>query len=198
MLDLGANVDSPAYLLMQFAVMGSILVKYLEDKPRPSIGLLNIGVEDIKGNEIVKEANRLMRNSKLNFMGYVEGDAIYTGDVDVIVCDGFDGNVSLKTSEGLSQFITRLMRQEFNSNILTRVAGLAAIPVINRFRRRIDYRRYNGAAFVGLNGIVIKSHGGADVLAFHQAVSEAVQQVQHQVPENIRTELAMLMQRAPA
>jgi glycerol-3-phosphate acyltransferase PlsX len=198
MLDLGANVDSPGYLLMQFAVMGSILVKYLENKPRPSIGLLNIGVEDIKGNEIVKEANRLMRNSNLNFKGYVEGDAIYTGDVDVIVCDGFDGNVSLKTSEGLAQFIARLMREEFNSNILTRIAGLMAIPVINRFRKRIDHRRYNGAALVGLNGIVIKSHGGADVFAFRQAIIEAIQQVQHQVPENIRAELALLMQKAPA
>ncbi|MGA8259207.1 MAG: phosphate acyltransferase PlsX [Arenicellales bacterium] len=198
MLDLGANVDSPAYLLMQFAVMGSILVKYLENKPRPSIGLLNIGVEDIKGNEIVKEANRLMRDSNLNFKGYVEGDAIYTGDVDVIVCDGFDGNVSLKTSEGMAQFIARQVREEFNSNILTRIAGLMAIPVINRFRKRIDHRRYNGAAFVGLNGIVIKSHGGADVLAFSQAIIEAIQQVQHQVPENIRAELALLMQKAPA
>lgn len=198
MLDLGANVDSPARLLLQFAVMGSILVKYLEDKPSPSVGLLNIGVEDIKGNEIVKEANRLIRDSNINFKGYVEGDAIYTGDVDVIVCDGFDGNVSLKTSEGLSQFITQLMREEFNSNILTRLAGLFAIPVINRFRRRIDHRRYNGAAFVGLNGIVIKSHGGADVLAFRQAISEAVQQVRHQVPDYIRAELADLMQGAPA
>jgi len=198
MLDLGANVDSPAYLLLQFAVMGSILVKYLEDNPSPSVGLLNIGVEDIKGNEIIKEANRLMRQSNINFQGYVEGDAIYTGDVDVIVCDGFDGNVSLKTSEGLAQFIGRLMREEFNSNILTRIAGLFAIPVINRFRKRIDHRRYNGAAFVGLNGIVIKSHGGADALAFRQAINEAVQQVRHQVPDNIRTELASLMQRTSA
>lgn len=198
MLDLGANVDSPAYLLMQFAVMGSILVKYLENKPEPSVGLLNIGVEDIKGNEIVKEASRLMKDSNLNFKGFVEGDAIYTGDVDVIVCDGFDGNVSLKTSEGLAQFIGQLMREEFNSNILTRIAGLMAIPVINRFRKRIDHRRYNGAAFVGLNGIVIKSHGGADVLAFRQAISEAMQQVKHQVPENIRAELSQLMQGAPA
>lgn len=198
MLDLGANVDSPAYLLLQFAVMGSILVKYLEDNPSPSVGLLNIGVEDIKGNEIVKEANRLMRNSNINFKGYVEGDAIYTGDVDVIVCDGFDGNVSLKTSEGLAQFITQLMREEFNSNMLTRIAGLFAVPVINRFRKRIDHRRYNGAVFVGLNGIVIKSHGSADALAFRQAINEAVQQVRHQVPDNIRTELSDLMQGARA
>jgi glycerol-3-phosphate acyltransferase PlsX len=198
MLDLGANVDSPAYLLLQFAVMGSILVKNLENKPEPSVGLLNIGVEDIKGNEIVKEANRLMRDSNLNFRGYVEGDAIYTGDVDVIVCDGFDGNVSLKTSEGLAQFIAQQMREEFNSNLLTRLAGLAAIPVINRFRKRIDHRRYNGAAFVGLNGIVIKSHGSADTLAFDQAIAEAVQQVRNQVPQNIRAELANLMRGAPA
>lgn len=196
MLDLGANVDSPAYLLLQFAVMGSILVKYLENNPAPSVGLLNIGVEDIKGNEVVKEASKLMRASNLNFKGYVEGDAIYTGDVDVIVCDGFDGNVSLKTSEGLAQFITQLMRESFHSNLLTRIAGLMAIPVIQRFRKRIDHRRYNGAAFVGLNGIVIKSHGSADVFAFNQAIAEAVQQVEHQVPENIRSELADLMQGA--
>lgn len=194
MLDLGANVDSPAYLLLQFAVMGSILVKYVDSNPSPSVGLLNIGVEDIKGNEVVKEASKLMRASNLNFQGYIEGDAIYTGDVDVIVCDGFDGNVSLKTSEGLAQFITQLMRKEFDSNLLTRMAGLIAIPVINRFRRRIDHRHYNGAAFVGLNGIVIKSHGSADVLAFRQAINEAVQQVRNQVPENIRVELADLMQ----
>jgi phosphate acyltransferase len=198
MLDLGANVDSPAYLLLQFALMGSILVKYLEDKPSPSVGLLNIGVEDIKGNETIKEANKLIRASNINFKGYVEGDAIYTGEVDVIVCDGFDGNVSLKTSEGLAQFITQLMREEFNANILTRLAGLCAIPVIKRFRRRIDHRRYNGAVFVGLNGIVIKSHGSADVLAFHQAISEAIQQSRHQVPDNIRAELAELMQGASA
>ena len=194
MLDLGANVDSPAYLLLQFAVMGSILVKYLENNPAPSVGLLNIGVEDIKGNEVVKEASKLMRASNLNFKGYVEGDAIYTGDVDVIVCDGFDGNVSLKTSEGLAQFITQLMRESFHSNLLSRIAGVMAIPVIKRFRKRIDHRRYNGAAFVGLNGIVIKSHGSADVFAFNQAITEAVQQVEHQVPENIRSELADLMQ----
>jgi len=193
MLDLGANVDSPPYLLLQFAVMGSILVKYLENNPSPSVGLLNIGVEDIKGNEVVKEASRLMRDSNINFQGYVEGDAIYTGDVDVIVCDGFDGNVSLKTSEGLAQFIALQMREEFNANILTKLAGLVAIPVIKRFRRRIDHRRYNGAAFVGLNGVVIKSHGSADILAFDQAVSEAVMQARNQVPQNIRAELANLM-----
>jgi len=198
MLDLGANVDSPAHLLLQFAVMGSILVKYLEDNPRPSVGLLNIGVEDIKGNETVKEANALMRASNLNFRGYVEGDAIYTGDVDVIVCDGFDGNVSLKTSEGLAQFITQMMREEFNSNLLTKLAGLMTIPVMNRFRRRIDHRRYNGAAFVGLSGIVIKSHGSADVLAFTQAITEAMNQVRNQVPANIRAELADLMQGSAA
>lgn len=198
MLDLGANVDSPARLLLQFAVMGSILVKYLDNNPSPSVGLLNIGVEDIKGNEIVKEASHLMRDSKINFAGYVEGDAIYTGDVDVIVCDGFDGNVSLKTSEGLAQFITRQMRAEFSASVLARLAGLFAIPVINRLRKRIDPRRHNGAAFVGLNGIVIKSHGSADVLAFHRAINEAVQQVHHQVPDNIRSELSHFIQVAPA
>lgn len=194
MLDLGANVDSPPYLLMQFAVMGSTLVKYLENKSHPLVGLLNIGVEDIKGNEVVKQAAELMRNSNLNFKGYVEGDAIYTGDVDVIVCDGFDGNVSLKTSEGLAQFINTLMKTEFKSTVFTRLAGLIALPIIHRFRKRIDHRRYNGAALLGLNGIVIKSHGSADKLAFRQAILEATRQAKHKVPDYISRELSDLTQ----
>ena len=194
MLDLGANVDSPPELLLQFAVMGSIVVKYLENKPRPSVGLLNIGVEDIKGNEVVKQAAELMTRSNLNYQGYVEGDAIYTGDVDVIVCDGFDGNVALKTSEGLAQMIGSLMREEFSRNVLTRVSGLLAMPIIKAFRERIDHRQYNGASFVGLNGIVIKSHGGADAVAFRQAIREGVNEVKQRVPKHISEELADMMQ----
>ena len=196
MLDLGANVDSPAELLLQFAVMGSIVVKYLENKPRPSVGLLNIGVEDIKGNEVVTQEAEMMTRSNLNYQGYVEGDAIYTGDVDVIVCDGFDGNVALKTSEGLAQMIASLMREEFGRNVLTRLSGLLAMPIIRAFRDRIDHRQYNGASFVGLNGIVIKSHGGADAIAFRQAIKEGVNEVKQHVPEHISEELSDMM-RAP-
>jgi len=193
MLDLGANVDSPPNLLLQFAVMGSILVKYLENKPNPSVGLLNIGVEDIKGNDVVKRAAELMRSSNLNYKGFVEGDAIYTGDVDVIVCDGFDGNVALKTSEGLAQMIAHIMHEEFHRNPLTRVAGLLALPVMKAFQRRVDHRLYNGATLIGLNGIVVKSHGGADPLAFRQAILVAVSEVKQRVPEHISEELVSMI-----
>ncbi len=193
MLDLGANVDSPPELLLQFAVMGSILVKYLENKPNPSVGLLNIGVEDIKGNDVVKRAAELMRDSQINYQGFVEGDAIYTGNMDVIVCDGFDGNVALKTSEGLAQMIAHIMNQEFRRNPLTRLAGLLALPVMKAFRRRVDHRRYNGATLVGLRGVVIKSHGSADSLAFRQAILVAVTETKKRVPEHISEELETLI-----
>lgn len=196
MLDLGANVDSPPELLLQFAVMGSILVKYVENKPDPSIGLLNIGVEDIKGNNIVKRAAELIRQSSLNYQGFVEGDAIYTGDVDVIVCDGFDGNVALKTSEGLAQMISDFMREEYRRNMLTRVAGLISLPVMKSLRKRVDYRRYNGATLLGLRSTVIKSHGSADVLAFRQAIWEAVTEVKSNIPTHIREELTGMMKAA--
>ncbi len=196
MLDLGANVDSPPELLLQFAVMGSILVKYVEHKSDPSIGLLNIGVEDIKGNEIVKRAAELMRQSSLNYKGFVEGDAIYTGDVDVIVCDGFDGNVALKTSEGLAQMITHFMREEYRRNLLTRLAGLISLPVLKALRKRVDHRRYNGATLVGLRGTVIKSHGSADPFAFRQAILEAFTEVKNKVPKHISEELTDMMKAA--
>jgi len=194
MLDLGANVDSPPELLLQFAVMGSILVKYVEGKPNPSVALLNIGVEDIKGNDVIKQAAALIRRSNLNFVGFVEGDAIYTGDVDLIVCDGFDGNVALKTSEGLTQLISKLVRDEFHRNFYTKLAGFMALPVMKGFRRRIDHRRYNGATFVGLNGTVVKSPGGADVFAFRYAILEAVTEVKKQVPRHIRDELTEMIE----
>ncbi len=196
MLDLGANVDSPPELLLQFAVMGSILVKYVENKPNPRIGLLNIGVEDIKGNDIVKRAAELMRNSSLNYQGFVEGDAIYTGDVDVIVCDGFDGNVALKTSEGLAQMISHFTREEYGRNLLTRLAGLISLPVMKSLRKRVDHRRYNGATLVGLRSTVIKSHGSADTLAFRHAILEAFTEVKNKVPVHIREELTDMMQAA--
>ncbi|MHB8533966.1 MAG: phosphate acyltransferase PlsX [Sulfuricaulis sp.] len=191
-LDLGANVDCSPEQLVQFAIMGSILVSAVENKPRPRVGLLNIGEEDIKGNETVKKANELLRVSALNYAGFVEGDEIYTGDMDVIVCDGFVGNVMLKTSEGLAHMMTHYMRQEFQRNIFTRLSALIAMPVLRAFRKRLDPRRYNGASLIGLNGIVIKSHGGADKLAFEHAILEALAEVKNNVPERIGRELAAL------
>ncbi len=191
-LDLGANVDCTPEQLLQFAIMGSILVSAVEGKARPRIGLLNVGEEDIKGNETVKKANELLRASTLNYCGYVEGDEIYTGDMDVIVCDGFVGNVMLKTTEGLARMITHYMKQEFKRNLLTKLSGLVALPVLRAFRRRVDPRRYNGATLIGLNGTVIKSHGGADALAFEHAILEAIAEVDNQVPQRIGRELAAL------
>jgi glycerol-3-phosphate acyltransferase PlsX len=191
-LDLGANVDCTPEQLVQFAFMGSILVSAVERKPRPRVGLLNIGEEDIKGNETVKKVNELLRASALNYCGFVEGHEIYTGDMDVIVCDGFVGNVMLKTSEGLARMMTHYMRQEFRRNLLTRLSGFIALPVLHAFKKRVDPRRYNGATFVGLNGTVIKSHGGADKLAFEYAILEALAEVRNNVPERIGRELAAL------
>lgn len=191
-LDLGANVDCTPEQLLQFAVMGSILVSAVEGKPKPRVGLLNIGEEDIKGNEAVKQANEMLRASSLNYCGFVEGDDIYTGDMDVIVCDGFVGNVMLKTSEGLAHMIAHYMKQEFRRNLLTRLSALIAMPVLHAFKKRVDPRRYNGATLVGLNGTVIKSHGGADKMAFGHAILEALAEVRNNVPERIGRELAAL------
>src|SRR5687767_14015742 len=160
-LDLGANVDCTAEHLLQFGIMGAMLVAAVEHKERPSVGLLNIGVEDIKGNEAVKAAAALLRASGLNFVGNVEGDDIYKGTVDVVVCDGFVGNVALKSSEGVAQMMATSVREEFSRNILTRLAAFFALPVLRAVRNRLDHRRYNGASLLGLRGIVIKSHGSA-------------------------------------
>ena len=192
-LDLGANVDSSAEHLFEFAVMGSALTRALENIDKPTIGLLNIGEEEIKGNERVKEASRLLADSNLNYIGFIEGNAINKGDVDVVVCDGFIGNISLKTTEGVAKMISHYMKEEFKRNILTKIAGLIAMPVLNAFKKRIDPRLYNGASFVGLQGIVIKSHGGADVLAFKTAIKEAVLEVRKNVPQEISTQLDHLL-----
>ncbi len=177
MLDLGANVDCTAEHLLQFGIMGAALVSAIEHKDRPSIGLLNIGEEDIKGNDVVKQAGVLLKSSGLNFYGNVEGDDIYKGTVDVVVCDGFVGNVALKSSEGLAKLIASQLRTEFKKNLLTRFAGLLALPVIRAFKRKLDPRRYNGASLLGLNGIIIKSHGSADAFSFEQAIFKAVEEV---------------------
>jgi len=176
-LDLGANVDCSPEHLLQFGVMGTTLVSSVESKDKPSIGLLNIGEEAIKGNEVVKQAAELLRGSGLNFYGNIEGDDIYKGTTDVVVCDGFVGNVALKTSEGLAQMGTTYLREEFGRNLLTKLAGLIALPVLNSFKRRLDHRVYNGASLLGLCGIVIKSHGSADSYAFGFAIKRAFEEV---------------------
>ena len=193
MLDLGANVDCTAEHLYQFAVMGSVLTAAVDNNPAPRIGLLNVGQEAIKGNDVVKEAGRLLEGSELNYIGFVEGDDIYLSDVDVVVCDGFVGNISLKTSEGVAKMVSQHLKAGFNRNILTRLAALFALPVLNSFRKRFDPRRYNGASLLGLQGIVIKSHGGADVFSFENAIQIARKEAQKNVPQQIDKKLETLL-----
>jgi phosphate acyltransferase len=195
-LDLGANVDCTPEQLMQFGVMGAMLVAAVDHKERPSVGLLNIGIEDIKGNETVKQAGELLKTSGLNFYGNVEGDDIYKGTTDVVVCDGFVGNVALKTSEGLAQMLGTYLREEFNRNLLTKVAALVASPVIRHFKRRVDHRRYNGATLIGLRGVVIKSHGSADVFAFRFAIQRAVEEARTGVLRHIEQRMAHIQKSA--
>lgn len=197
MLDLGANVDCTAEHLYQFAVMGYELVRALENLDRPRVGLLNIGEEEIKGNEQVKEAYKLLENSYMNFVGYVEGDDIYLGDVDIVVTDGFVGNISLKTSEGLAKMIGDALKQSFKRNPLTKLAGLVCMPVLSAFKKRFDPRQYNGASFVGLRGIVIKSHGNADRAAFANAMRMAVLEVEKSVPQLIGRRIESIFADAP-
>ncbi len=189
MLDLGANVDCSAEHLLQFALMGSALVSAIEHKDNPTVGLLNIGSEDIKGNEVVKQAAELLQNSDLNFYGNIEGNDIFKGVTDVVVCDGFVGNVSLKTTEGLAQMLSGFLREEFNRNVFTKLAGLIAMPVLKSFKRRADPRRYNGASLLGLRGIVLKSHGSADAFAFQCAIERAAEEARggmlHHISEHI-------------
>ena len=195
-LDLGANVDCAAEHLLQFGIMGSELVASVEHKDRPSVGLLNVGQEDIKGNEVVKRAADLLRTSGLNFIGNVEGDDIYKGTADVVVCDGFVGNVALKTSEGLAQMLATYLREEFGRNLFTRLAGVVALPVIGAFKRRVDHRRYNGATLLGLRGIVIKSHGSADSFAFRHAIERAAGEARGGVLLHITERMSSIQQSA--
>lgn len=192
MLDLGANVDCNAEHLLQFAVMGAILASSVENKEKPSIGLLNIGEEEIKGNDVVKQAAELLRGSGLNFYGNIEGNDIYRGTTDVVVCDGFVGNVALKTSEGVAQMFSTYLREEFRRNLLTKIAGFVTLPVINAFKRRIDHRQYNGASLLGLRGVVIKSHGSADSYAFGCAITRAVDEVRGGMLRHISKAMAEL------
>ena len=195
-LDLGANVDCTAEHLLQFAIMGSELVASVDGRTDPTVGLLNIGEEAIKGNEVVKRAAELLRASDLNFYGNVEGDDIYKGTTDVVVCDGFVGNVALKTSEGLAQMFATYLREEFERSPLTRMAGLLAWPVIYAFKRRVDHRRYNGATLIGLRGVVIKSHGSADVFAFGFAIERALEEARTGVLHHIEERMSHVQQTA--
>lgn len=189
MLDLGANADCTAEQLLQFAVMGAMLVSSVEHKANPTVGLLNIGSEDIKGNAVVKRTAELLRESHLNFYGNVEGDDIFKGTVDVVVCDGFVGNVALKTTEGLAHMMGKFLSQEFKKNWITKLMALVAMPVLKAFKKRLDPRRYNGASFLGLRGIVVKSHGGTDTFGFYHAIHVAIEEARNGVLKRITEQL---------
>jgi phosphate acyltransferase len=192
-LDLGANVDSSSEQLFQFAIMGAQLTSAVENKENPTIALLNVGEEDIKGNDRVKQAAALLAESHLNYVGFVEGTDLYRGEVDVIVCDGFVGNVALKASEGLAEFLSHHATEQFKSTIYSRFAALLAMPVLKALKRKIDPKNYNGASLLGLRSIVIKSHGGADRVSFATAIEEAIIEVEKNVPEKINTKLEQLL-----
>lgn len=193
-LDLGANVDSSAEHLVQFAVMGSVLASAVDNITNPEVYLLNIGSEDIKGNEQVKQtAQQLANFNSINYRGYIEGDAIYSGEADVVVCDGFVGNVALKTTEGVVHFIRDLMKAAFMKSFFTKLVGLLTKPILKAAMLRVDPGRYNGAVLIGLQGNVIKSHGGANVYAFTNAIDAAVRVSQRKVPERIRHQVESLL-----
>ncbi len=189
MLDLGANVGCTSEHLLQFAVMGSVLATAVDDIQKPKVGLLNVGEEEIKGNDQVKQAHEVLRESSLNYIGYVEGDDIYCGEVEVVVCDGFVGNVSLKTSEGVAKIVAHYAKQEFMRNWFTKLCGFMAMPVLKAFKTRIDPRRYNGASLLGLRGVVIKSHGGADAFSFQHAIDIARVEACERVPKKIESRI---------
>lgn len=197
-LDLGANVDSCADHLYQFAVMGSVLISETEQIERPKVGLLNIGEEEIKGNDQVKQTSQLLTESEVvNYYGYIEGDEIFSGEVDVVVCDGFVGNVALKAMEGLSKLIIRVAKEEYKRNWFSKMLALISLPVLNRLKKRMDPGQRNGASLLGLQGIVIKSHGSANVSAFTQAIHQAVIEVEFDIPKKIGQKVGMLLEENP-
>jgi len=193
-LDLGANVDCSAEHLLQFAVMGSALVAAVTGRQEPTVGLLNVGEEVIKGSEVIKQAGILLRNASntgdLNFFGNIEGDDVFKGTTDIVVCDGFVGNVALKASEGLASMISGFIREEFSKNIFRKIAAIVAYPVLKSFKNRVDHRRYNGAALLGLQGLVFKSHGSADAFAFEHALSRAYDAAHNKLLDNVRERIA--------
>ena len=202
MLDLGANVDCSAEHLLQFAVMGSALVAAVEGKDDPSVGLLNIGEEVIKGSETIKRAGELLRavaaGGHLNFHGNVEGNDIFKGTTDIVVCDGFVGNVALKTSEGLAAMLSNFIRQEFTRTPYAKFAALVAMPVLRHFKARVDHRRYNGAALLGLRGLVFKSHGSADAFAFEQALNRAYDAARNRLLDRVHDRILETLAALPA
>ena len=198
LLDLGANVDSKVEHLYQFAVMGSILSHAIDGVDKPSIGLLNVGAEEIKGNEQVKQAHELLSQSDvINYVGFVEGNDIFSGNVDVIVCDGFVGNITLKACEGLLKLMRQYTRESFKHNLYSKFVGMLALPVMSRLKHKIDPRRQNGATLIGLNGIVVKSHGSAGVIAFESAINEALIEVEKNVLSTIRDKVAIALRETP-
>ncbi len=192
MLDLGANVDCTAEHLRQFAIMGAALSSALTDKERPTVGLLNIGEEEIKGNDIVKEAAELIRATDLNFIGNVEGTDVFRGTADVVVCDGFVGNVALKASEGIAKLMGQMLREEFSRNVFTKIVAAFAYPVLKRFKARVDPSQHNGATLLGLRGIVVKSHGGTDVAGFANAIERAYEEARHDLIAELTERVAVL------
>ncbi|MCF6775090.1 phosphate acyltransferase PlsX [Thiotrichales bacterium 19X7-9] len=196
MLDLGANVNCTSEQLFQFAVMGSILVSAVTGNDRPRVGLLNIGEEDMKGLDSIKQASKMLyATDSINYVGFVEGNDIFFDRADVVVCDGFVGNVALKTTEGVASLISKIIKDAFSSSLLSKLSLLCAAPVLRKIKKRLDTRQYNGGTFLGLRGIVIKSHGGADASAFATAITEAIKEVKKDVPNQIQAEVGTLLQR---
>ncbi len=185
MLDLGANLDSDSSTLYNFALMGSIAVKYTSDISNPRVGLLNIGSEEIKGKQIIKDTAQLLKNSHLNYTGFIEADTLYTNPVDVVVCDGFDGNLVLKASEGTAKLVSTYLKRSFTHNLYHKISALVARPALKLFKKSLDPKTYNGASLLGLKGIVIKSHGGADSTAFFYAIKEAYLEANGNIIEKI-------------
>jgi glycerol-3-phosphate acyltransferase PlsX len=191
MLDLGANVESEAHHLVQFAYMGSIVAQALEGVERPRVALLNIGEEEIKGNDLIKQAHQLLKASSLNYIGYVEGDGIFKGEADVVVCDGFVGNIALKTTEGVAKMMASFIKEEIQRNWLTKITGVIAYPIWKGLKKRMDPGSYNGASLVGLTGIVVKSHGSADIASFAQAIRVAMKETEQDVPSLIAAKMTI-------
>jgi glycerol-3-phosphate acyltransferase PlsX len=202
MLDLGANVDCEPHHLHQFAIMGSVLVSAMEGKKSPTIGLLNVGTEDIKGNEVVKATAMLLQadhaSGKLNFHGNVEGNDIFKGTVDLVVCDGFVGNVTLKAIEGLARFLGNTIKTEFKRNIFTMLGAVFATGALKSIKNKMNPSRYNGASLLGLRGLVFKSHGGADAFAYEFAIKRAYDAANYNMLSQLSSMIAELMPKAPA
>jgi len=192
-LDLGANVGCTGEQLAQFAMMGSVLAQAVDDNASPKVGLLNIGEEEIKGHQRIKDAHQLLQGSDINYIGYIEGDDIFKGDVDIVACDGFDGNIALKASEGVAKMISFYLKSAFKKNLLTKLVAVIAYPVLKSFKSKVDPGRYNGASLLGLRKIVIKSHGGADRASYFHAIAEARLEVSKNVPKLISSEVSKLI-----